>query len=133
MVSGGDAGAVGAAATPTARPTTLPAVVTKPGAAGELLNQRFTKEIKPLMAKHCFECHGNGKHKGDMTLDKFSDWKSVQADKPVWQTVVDVLQQGLMPPEEKPQPSQKEKDLIVAWAGEAMEYIDCSGRLIRGT
>src|SRR5882672_1678827 len=120
-------GLAGAVTTPTAKPTTLPAVVVKPSPAGELLNQRFTKDIKPLLNQYCFTCHGNGKHKGDVTLDKFSTWNEVQADKQTWQTVMDVLGQGIMPPEEKPQPAKKDKDLIAAWAAEAMDYIDCTG------
>jgi len=122
----------GAVTAPTAKPATLPAVVIKPAQAGEALNQQFAKDVKPFLTQHCFACHGNGKHKGDVTLDKFSSWKEVQADKQTWQTVVDVLAQGIMPPEEKPQPARKDKDLIIAWAGQAMEYIDCSGPIDPG-
>jgi hypothetical protein len=120
-------GLAGAVTAPQARPTTLPAVSIKPSPQGELLNQQFAKDIKPVLTQYCFSCHGNGKHKGDVTLDKFSTWNEVQADKQTWQTVMDVLAQGIMPPEEKPQPPKKDKDLIVSWAAEAMDYIDCTG------
>jgi mono/diheme cytochrome c family protein len=120
-------GLVGAAAGPSPAPTTRPALVAKGPAAAELLNQRFATQIKPLMTQYCFTCHGNGKHKGDVTLDKYATWKDVQADKQTWTTVMDVLSQGIMPPEEKPQPAKKDKELIAAWAAEAMDYIDCSG------
>jgi len=42
-------GLIGAAAAPTMSPTTLPAMVGKSSPGGDLLNQRFAKEIKPLM------------------------------------------------------------------------------------
>ena len=108
-------------------PATMPAIVNKPSAGGDLLNQRFVAQVKPILTQYCFGCHGNGKHKGDLTLDKFSTWKEAQADKQTWSTVMDVLGQGIMPPEEKPQPAKKDKDLIVTWAAEALDYIDCSG------
>ena len=108
-------------------PATMPAIVNKPSAGGDLLNQRFVAQVKPILTQYCFGCHGNGKHKGDLTLDKFSTWKEAQADKQTWSTVMDVLGQGIMPPEEKPQPTREQKDQIVAWAAEALDYIDCSG------
>src|SRR4051812_34571931 len=106
--------------------------MTKTSPGGDILNQRFTKDIKPLLNQYCFACHGNGKHKGDLTLDKFSTWNQVQADKQTWQTVQDALAQGIMPPEEKPQPTKLQKDLISAWAAEAMDYIDCTGPIDPG-
>jgi uncharacterized membrane protein len=32
----------------------------------------FTKQIVPILTANCYECHGNGKHKGGVHLD---DWK----------------------------------------------------------
>ena len=116
-------GLISAAAPLRPTPSTT---ITQPPAA-QLLDTRFATQVKPLLTQYCFGCHGNGKHKGDVTLDKYNTWKEVQADKQTWQTVMDVLGQGIMPPEEKPQPNKIEKEAISAWAAQAMDYIDCTG------
>ena len=92
------------------KPTTQPA-------AAQLLDTRFATQVKPVLTQYCFSCHGNGKHKGDITLDKYNSWKEVQADKQTWQTVMDVLAQGIMPPEEKPQPARKVRQVIDSGQG----------------
>ena len=40
--------------------------------AGGKLSVDFTKQIVPILTANCYECHGNGKHKGGVHLD---DWK----------------------------------------------------------
>ena len=50
-----------ASAAVTARAATLP-----PSATHKV---DFSKEIQPLLAKHCFECHGPKKQKNDLRLD----------------------------------------------------------------
>jgi hypothetical protein len=33
--------------------------------------------VKPLLDTYCFKCHGNGKKKGDLTLDQFTSVEAV--------------------------------------------------------
>lgn len=40
--------------------------------AGGKSSVDFTKQIVPILTANCYECHGNGKHKGGVHLD---DWK----------------------------------------------------------
>jgi nitrate/TMAO reductase-like tetraheme cytochrome c subunit len=35
------------------------------------LAEDYTKEIRPLMSKKCFECHNAEKLKGDVNLERF--------------------------------------------------------------
>ena len=38
----------------------------------------YDKQIRPLLDKYCYSCHGNGKTKGDITLDGYkSDTSAV--------------------------------------------------------
>src|SRR6187402_957611 len=68
------------------------------------LQQRFTTQIKPLLTKHCFACHGNGKKKGELSLDPYQTLASIQTGRITWAHIADTLKQKLMPPEDKPQP-----------------------------
>ena len=91
------------------------------------LEARFKADVQPFLAKHCNSCHANGKAKGDFSLDPYKNLLTVQAAKEKWNHVGDVLKQKLMPPEEKPQPTQAEFDRIIQWIGDATTFCDCSG------
>jgi len=33
---------------------------------------RYERDVEPLLAEHCFDCHGDGSAKGDVALDRFA-------------------------------------------------------------
>src|SRR5438034_6516280 len=72
----------------------------------------FESTIKPLLEQYCYNCHGNGKHKGDLALDAYPDLQSILNDRKRWETVLHHLSTHEMPPAKKPQPSDAERDLI---------------------
>ncbi len=74
----------------------------------------FQSEIRPFVAKHCFECHGDGKAKGDFSLDPFKDAKSMQKAPDAWDRALEMIRKREMPPEDEPQPSQPEVDKAIA-------------------
>lgn len=86
------------------------------------LETRLTKDIRPLIRNYCYECHGNGKKKGGVSLDGPGDIKSIMDGVEDWLTVVEVINLGLMPPEKKPQPTAHEKLTIQQWVDDASEY-----------
>src|SRR5687767_15937529 len=94
---------------------------------GQALQDRFAAEVQPFLTKHCYACHGNGKHKGDLTLDRFTTLASVQDDERTWKHVGEMLRQKLMPPDTKPQPSPEEVARVTGWIGDALAYCDCTG------
>src|SRR5688572_3501780 len=75
----------------------------------------FQKDVKPLLEKYCFDCHGDGMKKGDLALDAFMDEAAALKNRDKWQLVMRNVQTGEMPPEKKPQPSTAERELIVKW------------------
>ncbi|MDB5355149.1 MAG: Protein of unknown function (DUF1587)/Protein of unknown function (DUF1592)/Protein of unknown [Phycisphaerales bacterium] len=89
--------------------------------------KQWDSQIKPFLAQYCFQCHGNGKHKGDIVLDGYTTLASIQKDHRVWRTVADVLSQKAMPPENKPQPGEAQSGEVVRWISQAMSLCDCSG------
>lgn len=67
-----------------------------------------TKHIQPFLEKHCINCHGPEKQKGQLRFDDIS-WSISTNDKAQhWQDILDVLNANEMPPEEKPQPEKEE-------------------------
>ena len=102
-----------------------------PGAPAEptiaSLQQSFTSQIQPFLQENCYRCHGNGKHKGDFSLDGFKSMAQIQADRRTWSTVIDVLRQKAMPPEDRPQPAAEQVSAVTQWIGDALTHCDCSG------
>lgn len=41
------------------------------GGEQRVVTINFTKQVLPILQAHCYECHGNGKHKGGVRLDDF--------------------------------------------------------------
>ena len=98
-----------------------------PSPTGEEIRSRFASQVQPFLAKNCFQCHGNGKHKGELALDRFKTLESIQDGEKVWRHVSDNLRTKIMPPENKPRPPQADVDAVVAWIGDALNYCDCTG------
>jgi hypothetical protein len=84
----------------------------------------FAKEIKPLLQKYCYTCHGE-KKKGDLDLRIYTDEKSVTQSQAVFEKVMKNLQAHEMPPENKPQPTPAERELITRWVTELFFPCDC--------
>ena len=83
--------------------------------AAQEVQTGFDQKIQPLLEKYCYSCHGNGKHKGDMVLDRFRTVEDILADVKPWLSVLRTVNSGEMPPEDKPQPSAAERELLGQW------------------
>jgi Protein of unknown function (DUF1592)/Protein of unknown function (DUF1588)/Protein of unknown function (DUF1587)/Protein of unknown function (DUF1585)/Protein of unknown function (DUF1595)/Ca-dependent carbohydrate-binding module xylan-binding/Planctomycete cytochrome C len=88
----------------------------------------FTNDVVPFLAKHCYACHGNGKSKGDLVLDRFKDDESVVKNRKIWEDVKQMVQNGEMPPKEKPRPAAAEIDGILKSLDAVLGKIDCHGK-----
>lgn len=87
----------------------------------------FTKEIKPILQSHCYECHGEKKHKADLNLETFTDFDKVKAEPELWETVLERVQAFEMPPEGKNELDFDKHGKLVGWLRELpkVENNDC--------
>ncbi len=85
-----------------------------PDAFGEL-DQRFEREIAPLLERFCTSCHSTEKQKGELDLERFATLAAVRAEPDVWRRVAEQLADGEMPPEDEPQPAEAEGELLSEW------------------
>ena len=84
------------------------------GQAAELPD--FEREVKPVLAKLCYRCHGAEKQKGKLRLDTLStnlleDAKSAER----WHEVRGVINLGEMPPENETKLTADERRVILDW------------------
>lgn len=86
----------------------------------------FHAEIEPLLIQYCYDCHGDGADKGGITLDGHSSQAILKADGPLWERVLENIENGVMPPPDKPQLSHEQVALIGRWIDEVVFHQDCN-------
>lgn len=62
------------------------------------LAEDYTKQIRPLLTKKCYDCHNAEKHKADVNLERFATLDAVKTEPELWQTVLQKIQAYEMPP-----------------------------------
>jgi hypothetical protein len=62
----------------------------------------YETDIRPLMAKKCFECHNTGTPKGGVNLDNYKEQGRVVKDGQLWLKVLDQIKTRQMPPKSEP-------------------------------
>jgi hypothetical protein len=88
----------------------------------------YEKDIRPLLARHCFSCHGGAKAKAGVDLEAFRDEAGVLRSRKVWQKAWRALHAREMPPEDKPQPAAAERDRLTDWIEAMLRRPDPDGR-----
>lgn len=105
----------------------LALVAAIPGAAfGAKKPLSYEKSVLPVLKEYCFSCHGDGKKKGDLALDKYKDMEELLADRKTWESVLQNVTSQAMPPENKKQPSPAQRDMLTAWIQREVFQCDCS-------
>src|SRR5262245_20207456 len=68
-------------------------------------SSEFSAKIKPIVAKYCYDCHGDGANKGNLALDD----ARIAENRDVWIKVLKNVRSCLMPPAKEKQPTADEK------------------------
>ena len=76
---------------------------------------QYHKAIKPMLEKFCFDCHGDGMKKGNMSLDEFKDDADMLAQKGHWLSVMKNIRAGVMPPPGKSKLTEAEQQQLADW------------------
>jgi len=109
------------------RPAMVLAVVlgvwAAPSAAGPAadLGQAYARQIHPLLVKTCGECHGKTPKDNDLDLTSFASAQAIIAEPDVLDAVAGRLRDADMPPKDAPQPSQAEREQLLAWIAAALD------------
>lgn len=73
----------------------------------------WPNEIRTFFAAHCVACHGPEKQESDLRLDAaVVDWSAPNAAA-LWTTVIERIEAGEMPPEERPRPPKEQTQAAV--------------------
>ena len=69
-------------------------------------------EVRPVLERYCFECHGEEKQKGKLRLDTL---KPEISNAETWHDALDQLNMGEMPPPKSKQPTAEELQVLTGW------------------
>lgn len=82
----------------------------------------FETKVRPLLEKHCLECHSGDAPKGDLSLDSARGWRSAGVIEPqrsqgsrLYEVVLSEDSDERMPPPPAMGLSDREKDVLRAW------------------
>lgn len=83
-------------------------------AAAEGALETFQREIEPVLAKYCFDCHGNGVDKGGVRLDGFGSEVSLR-DPALWWRALKNVRSGMMPPADEEHLPRAQAEKLMQW------------------
>lgn len=97
--------------------------------AASPLNDGYESQVRPFFKAHCIKCHGPDKSKGELTLHTLDgDLGSGRAIER-WESVLDAIESGAMPPEDEPQPDQSERQAVVDWINRGIRgYVEAASK-----
>jgi hypothetical protein len=93
----------------------LAAVTSADDAALSALEQGYSAEVRPLVAKFCGDCHSQELAEAEINLVAMERLADVRKHAPTWQKVAEMLASGQMPPKEADRPTDDERAKLLSW------------------
>src|SRR5262249_4524239 len=77
--------------------------------------ERYRKEVQPILAKYCFDCHADGAKKGNVAFDKFKSDDELVSKRELWHAVLKNTRANIMPPARRERPTPEEQQVLERW------------------
>lgn len=103
------------------------ASLTRAAPAGPVDSEEILRTaVTPIISKYCYDCHGDGKSKGDLTLDEDTTIAAVEKHRMAWEAVLRNVRSHEMPPPDEADalPTQEERDVIIQWIEKQLYKFD---------
>ena len=85
------------------------------------LSGEYQKQMLPLLERYCLDCHSEEEQEGELDLERFATLEAVRQAPKVWVKVVEMMEDGEMPPKKKPQLTAAERKAFLGWI---RKYLD---------
>lgn len=72
-------------------------------------------QARALVHRYCAECHSPERAEAEIDLTAFDTFSKVQEQPETWQKVGEMLEDGQMPPEDAPKPTDEEQRFLHSW------------------
>ncbi len=87
----------------------------------------FEGQVLPVLSRYCANCHGTEKPKAGLDLTAFAEESSVARSPKVWESILEHVEGRVMPPEDRPQPTEAELVALTGWIEAELERGQCGG------
>jgi hypothetical protein len=77
--------------------------------------ERYRKDIQPILAKYCFDCHADGGKKGNVSFDIFKSDDELVSKIELWYAVLKNTRANIMPPAKRDRPTAEEQQVLERW------------------
>jgi len=85
----------------------------------------YVKDVRPVLEKYCWDCHGDGAKKGEVVLDADKDEAAIARNRKIWTGAMFHIEQWTMPPtDQKTQPTREEREMLVQWLDGVLNPVD---------
>ena len=84
---------------------------------------QFLSQVRPLIVKHCIECHSTEKVAGELDLEQFATIGDAKRTPLIWENIATQVRDGEMPPKDKPALSESEKSLLIGWIDRFLDEV----------
>lgn len=91
------------------------------------LEKKFVEEVRPLVDRFCFRCHGNEKQKGGINFESYENFDQIKGRLDLWENAFERIQSYEMPPEGSKQPDYNQFQTMIGWMRSLPKpEIDCN-------
>jgi len=90
-------------------------VVAAEPTAFDTLAKQYEQDVQPLLKRFCLKCHSSKQKKGDLDLQRFTSLAEVRRGTRVWIQVVEMLDNGEMPPKDAPPLAAAQRRALLDW------------------
>ncbi len=82
------------------------------------------EQVVPVLERVCWECHDDAVQEGEVDLYSFDGEAEAMASHHLWEKVVRLVENSEMPPaDEKTQPSEEEREVLLGWIDGALDRV----------
>ncbi len=82
-------------------------------------------QVEAFLTKYCTACHGRTQPKARLDLSTVPGEAEMRSRRRIWGRVREYVDGGIMPPEDRPQPTAEESARLTAWIKTALERDNC--------
>jgi mono/diheme cytochrome c family protein len=92
----------------------------------------YSKMVKPFIESHCLACHGEKTAKAGYRLDLLGNDFTEASIAEQWKEVIDRINAGEMPPEDRARPDAKQTAELVTWVNNRLREVDLAAKNMGG-
>ena len=92
----------------------------------------YAETVKPFIAQHCLACHGAKTAKAGYRIDLLGTDFTAATVAEQWKEVIDRINAGEMPPDDRPRPDAEQAATVATWVNERLREVDLAAVNVGG-